>query len=73
MKIEKQKSKEQKNKEGIANILSLVGICLIIGGILIAISNIQENVGSAFLMCLIGTVLNFSSTYLKFGYIKFFN
>ena len=67
------KTKEQKNKEGVANFLLLVSICLIIGGLVIGISNMKENVGIGFFMCLIGTALTFVSNYLKVGYFKFFN
>lgn len=67
------KTIKQKNKEGIANIILMAGICLIIVGILISIINFTENVGTSFFMCLIGTVLTFFAQYLRFGYIKFFN
>ena len=67
------KTTNQKNKEGIANILLMMSICLIICGIIIGIINFTENVGTAFFMCLIGTSLSFYSSYLKYGYIKFFN
>lgn len=67
------KTKQQKNREGIANIILMMGICLIIGGIIVGFTNMPDNVGTAFFMCLIGTVLNFTSGYIKYGYIKFFN
>ena len=67
------KDLKQKNKEGIANILLMMGICLIIGGIILGFINLEENVGKAFFMCAIGTILNFVSGYLRYGYVKFFN
>lgn len=67
------KSKKQKNKEGIANIILLSAICLIVGGIILGFQNIQENIGKVFFMCLTGTILSFVSGYMKTGYIKFFN
>ena len=66
------KTKEQKTK-GIANIILMIGISLVIGGGVIGFSNITQNEGEAFFMCLIGTILNFTSGYIKHGYIKFFN
>ena len=67
------KSKEQKNKEGIANILLMLAIGLIIGGVVIGLTNGKENVGTGFFLCLIGTFLSFVSGYIRHGYIKFFN
>lgn len=67
------KDLRQKNKEGIANILLMVAICLVIGGIILGFTNIEEHAGKAFFMCAIGTILNFVASYLKHGYVKFFN
>jgi len=68
-----EQERKQKNKEGIANIILIIGIALIIGGCIIGFSNMEQNWGTAFLMCLVGTVLNFTSNYMKNGYIKFGN
>lgn len=67
------KQKSQKNKEAIANIVMLIGACLIIYGIIIGFTNITENAGKAFFACLIGTLCTYISSYIKYGYVKFFN
>ena len=67
------KDLNQKNREGIANIILLVGIILILMGVVFGVSNILENAGKAFIICGVGTVLTYVSNYLKNGYIKFFN
>lgn len=67
------KDLRQKNKEGIANILMMVAICLIIGGIILGFTNLEENAGKGFFMCGGGTILTFVSSYLKHGYVKFLN
>lgn len=67
------KQKSQKNKEAIANIIFIVGACLIVVGIIIGFTNLPENIGKAFFACLIGTLCTYISGYIKYGYIKFFN
>lgn len=67
------KNLNQKNREGIANIILMVGIVLIVMGFIFGVSDMSENAGKAFFICGIGTVLTFVSNYLKNGYIKFFN
>jgi hypothetical protein len=63
-----------KSKEGFANLLTLIGICLIVGGIYVSVMiGLEDGWGTSFLMCLVGTVLNFVAGYLKNGYFKFFN
>lgn len=64
---------KNKNKEGIANFLLLVAVCLIFGGFYLGVSNMEENLKTAFFMCLTGTALSFISNYIKVGYFKFFN
>jgi len=63
----------EKNKKGIANLLYFIAIILIVSGAIIGFSDIYNNWGTAFCLCLTGTILSFVSTYLKNGYIKFFN
>jgi len=65
--------KNKKNKEGMGNIISFIGIILIILGAIKGFSNMDENWAIAFFCCLIGTILNFVGGYLRDGYIKFFN
>jgi hypothetical protein len=68
-----EKNIKQKNKEGIANIIGLIGVVLIIFGTAYGFSNIDQNWDVAFLACLSGTILTFVGNYLRNGYIKFFN
>lgn len=63
----------KKNKEGVANIILMVSICLIIVGAIIGFIDQPDNYGNAFLLCGLGTVLSFVATYIKNGYLKFFN
>ncbi len=65
--------KNKKNREGISNIILMIGIILIIGGGIFGFSNVLENSFEAFFICLTGTVLTFVANYLKHGYISFFN
>ena len=67
------KDLKQKNKEGIANMILVIGAILIIVGFIFGVSDIAENAGKAFLVCGAGTVLTFVSNYMKNGYIKFLN
>ena len=65
--------KNKKNKKGIANVITFVGICLIICGIATGLVNIDENWSRAFFCCLTGTIMTFIGNYMTNGYIKFFN
>lgn len=67
------KNLKTKNREGVANIILMIGIILIIMGIIFGVSNMVENAGKAFLICGFGTILTFVSNYMKNGYIKFLN
>jgi hypothetical protein len=62
--------KDEKNKEGISNFLTLVSVVLIICGIVIVILG---QIPFAFILCLTGTILTFVSSYIKNGYFTFFN
>lgn len=64
---------EKKNKEGFANIILLIGVCLIVIGIIVGVTDASNNFGKAFLCCGIGTFLTFVANYIKNGYLKFFN
>lgn len=63
-------SNKQKSKEGLSNLLLLIGAVLIIMGIIIGFKGLF---GGAFILCFMGTICTFTSTYLKHGYFKFFN
>jgi len=65
--------KNKKNKEGITNLITFTGVCLIIIGIVAGLINIDDNWSKAFFCCLIGTVMTFIGNYMTNGYIKFFN
>lgn len=65
--------KKEKNKEGIANIITVIGICLIIVGIIVGFTDAPKNFGMSFFVCGGGTTLTFVGNYIKNGYIKFFN
>ena len=67
------KSLKEKNKEGFANIMTMVAIALILGGIVVGFFNFPENVKNAFFLCLSGTIINFVGIYMRHGYMKFFN
>ena len=67
------KNIKTKNREGIANIILMIGISFIIIGFIFGVSNMAENAISAFFICGFGTILTFVSNYMKNGYIKFFN
>ena len=69
--IEKENLKK-KNKEGLANILMLISICLIIFGAIFGFMSLP-NALPGFVICGTGAVLSFVSGYLKNGYINFFN
>ena len=66
-------TKQQKNKEAIGAIITLVGICFIIFGAAFGVSNMMENSIGAFFLCLFGTILTFVGNYFRNGYLKFFN
>ena len=64
----------QKSKEGLGNIITVVGAILILMGIFYSVSvGIDNGWQVSFFTCLIGTILTFVGQYLKNGYIKFFN
>lgn len=52
------KTKEEKNNDRIANIILMIGIISMIGGVITGFT-IQENFGSAMVMCSLGTILIF--------------
>jgi hypothetical protein len=64
---------DKKNKEGLANIILMVGVCLIVVGIIVGFTNPPDNFGKAFFVCGAGTILSFVANYMKNGYLKFFN
>lgn len=65
---------DERSKKGLANILTLVGVCLVVGSIVMSIIfGLDKNVGKLFLISLVGTVLIFTANYMRDGYIKFFN
>lgn len=68
-----EKEKNQKNKEGIANVLTVIGGSMIVTAIIIAFMFGPEVFGTLFFVSLIGTVLIFVSNYIRNGYLKFFN
>jgi len=43
-----EEEKKKKNKEGIANIITVIGICLIIVGIIVGFTDAPKNFGMAF-------------------------
>lgn len=68
-----EKEKNQKNKEGIANVLTVIGGSMVLISIIVAFMFGPEVFGTLFFVSLIGTVLIFVSNYIRNGYLKFFN
>jgi hypothetical protein len=62
-----------KNKEGISNVMLIMGIIFIVGGAIYGFSNTQENALAACKITGFGTILTFTSVYMRHGYFKFFN
>ena len=63
----------KKNREGISNIILVIGSLFIIFGIVIGIYDFELYSISAFIMNMIGVLLINVANYLRYGYIKFFN
>lgn len=67
------KNLQEKSKEGVTNLILLIGIVMIILGIIIGFKSFPDHAGSAFLLCGMGTIITFIANYLNHGYFKFFN
>lgn len=51
------KNLQEKSKEGVTNFMLLIGIVMVILGVIVGFKSFPDHVGSAFLLCGMGTII----------------